>query len=102
MSTSNTSAEADQWHNVTVRIPFASPKHASVAKQAIEVDSELQPQAVKRSLSVEHDELVATFSCLTIRLARLTVNSFLENVELVIRTLGEFGQDAEDKLRDDA
>ena len=36
-----------------------------------------------------------SFTCLTVRLARLSINSFLENVELVIRTLGEFGEDAE-------
>ncbi|KAH8117816.1 transcription factor Pcc1-domain-containing protein [Phellopilus nigrolimitatus] len=89
--------DSDAWHTVTVRVPFASPKHASIAKQVIEVDAELQAQAVKRTLAAEGDELVATFTCLTIRLARLTVNSFLENIELVIRTLGEFGEDAERK-----
>jgi len=83
------------WHTVTVRIPFASTKHAMIAKQAIEVDAELQPHAVERSLVVEDDILVATFKTLTIRLARLTVNGFLENVDLVVRTLGEFGADAE-------
>lgn len=36
-----------------------------------------------------------TFKTLTVRLSRLTVNAFLENVDLVIRTLEEFGEDAE-------
>jgi len=79
---------------VTVRIPFASAKHASIAKQVIEVDAELQLHAVQRILMVEDDTLIATFKTLTIRLARLTVNGFLENVDLVIRTLGAFGEDA--------
>jgi len=78
-----------------VRIPFASPKHAIIAKQAIEVDAELQPHAVERILTVEDDVLIATFKTLTIRLARLTVNGFLENVDLIVRTLGDFGEDAE-------
>ena len=43
----------------TVRIPFASARHASIAKQVIEVDRELQAQAVKRSLTTEEDELIA-------------------------------------------
>jgi len=59
------------------------------------VDKELQPQAVKRSLEVENDVLVGTFTTLTVRLARLVVNAFLENVDLVVRTLGEFGEQAE-------
>ena len=36
-----------------------------------------------------------TFRTLTVRLARLTVNAFLENVDLVVRTVELFGQDAE-------
>ncbi|KAF5367417.1 hypothetical protein D9758_003611 [Tetrapyrgos nigripes] len=88
-------SETDDWHTVTVQIPFASAKHALIAKQAIEVDAELQPQAVKRMITVEGDVLKATFTTLTIRLARLTVNAFLENVDLVVRTIQQFGQDAE-------
>ncbi|KAL1740233.1 transcription factor Pcc1-domain-containing protein [Schizophyllum fasciatum] len=78
-----------------LRIPFASEKHASIAKQTLEVDSELQPQAVKRTLQVDGRYLVTTYRTMTVRLARLTANSFLENVDLVVRTLGEFGEEAE-------
>ncbi|KAH9846684.1 CTAG/Pcc1 family [Lenzites betulinus] len=78
-----------------MRIPFASEKHANIAKQVIDVDRELQPEVVKRSLTVEENILVATFTTLTVRLARLTSNAFLENVDLVVRTIGEFGEDAE-------
>jgi len=86
-------AEGD-WHTVTIRVPFASKEHATIAKDVISVDRELQAHAVKRSMIVEGDELVTTFQTLTVRLARLTLNAFLENVELVIRTLDEFGSDA--------
>jgi len=83
------------WHTVSVKIPFASSKHALIAKQVIEVDPELQPQAVKRTLSVDDNLLIATFQTLTVRLARLTLNAFLENVDLVIRTIEQFGEEAE-------
>lgn len=85
----------DDWHTIELRIPFASAKHAMIAKQTIEVDSELQPKAVKRNLDVDDRYLVATFKTMTVRLARLTANSFLENVDLVVRTLGEFGEEAD-------
>ncbi|GBE87991.1 EKC/KEOPS complex subunit [Sparassis crispa] len=88
------SASSD-WHTITMRIPFASEKHASIAKQVIEVDKELQPQAVKRVLTVENNILIVEFVTLTVRLSRLVVNAFLENVDLVIHTIGEFGEDAE-------
>ena len=42
-----------------VEIPFASAKHASIAKQVIVVDAELNPQAVKRELSVHDNKLIA-------------------------------------------
>jgi EKC/KEOPS complex subunit PCC1/LAGE3 len=42
-----------------VEIPFASPKHASIAEQVIAVDAELNPQAVKRELSVQDNKLIA-------------------------------------------
>lgn len=35
-----------------------------------------------------------TFATLTVRLARLVVNAYLENVDLVVRTIAEFGEDA--------
>ncbi|PVF98042.1 transcription factor Pcc1 [Serendipita vermifera] len=82
------------WHTVTIRVPFVSPNHANIAKDVIGVDKELQGHAVKREMIVEGDELVATFQTLTVRLARLTLNAFLENVELIVRTLDEFGPDA--------
>ena len=37
------------------------------------------------------------FDTLTVRLARLTVNGFLENVDLVARTIGEFAEEAANK-----
>ncbi|KAI6123593.1 transcription factor Pcc1-domain-containing protein [Pisolithus thermaeus] len=82
------------WHSVTVHIPFANNGHATIAKRVIEVDAELQKNAVKRTLRVEDNQLVATFDTLTVRLARLVVNGFLENVDLIARTIGEFGEEA--------
>ncbi|KAF9073458.1 CTAG/Pcc1 family [Rhodocollybia butyracea] len=86
---------SDDWHSVTLKIPFASEKHALIAKQTIQVDPELQPHAVKRTIEVRGNFLVATFSTLTVRLARLASNSFLENVDLVVRTLEQFSEEAE-------
>jgi EKC/KEOPS complex subunit PCC1/LAGE3 len=97
----------------TVEIPLTSNRHADIVKKVIEVDPELQSHAVKRELTVKDTILVAfvkttkpifafrklihrrTFTTQTIRLARLTINSFLENVDLVVRTLGEYGDEAD-------
>ena len=103
-------------HTRSVQVPFSSEKHAQIAKRSIEVDPELQAHAVKRTISVEGNVLhacvsaqskhfrlaytlfpVSQFSTLTVRLARLSVNAFLENVDLVIRTIAQFGQEAEQR-----
>ncbi|KLO12746.1 transcription factor Pcc1, partial [Schizopora paradoxa] len=81
-------------HSLTVNVPFASPYHASIALQVLEVDPELQPHSVKRILEVDDNVLIANFNCSTVRLTRLTVNAYLENVDLVLKTLSAFGEDA--------
>ncbi|KAI0264477.1 transcription factor Pcc1-domain-containing protein [Gloeopeniophorella convolvens] len=86
-----------EWHKISVRVPFATPHHASIAKQALDVDRELQPHAVHRQLALDGPVLVATFSTLTVRLARLTLNSFLENVDLVVRTISQYADEAEQR-----
>lgn len=45
-----------------LRIPFPSAQHAIIARDAIDVDAELQPHAVKRVLTVEDNVLVALVS----------------------------------------
>ena len=42
-----------------MQVPFASAKHASIVKQVIEVDRELQPQVVQRTIDIDDDVLVA-------------------------------------------
>ncbi|KAF9647194.1 transcription factor Pcc1 [Thelephora ganbajun] len=79
------------WHTVTVTIPLLSEEHARIAKQVLDVDRELQPHAVKRVLEVQGNNLIAKLSTLTIRLARLSTNAFLENIDLIVHTLDEFG-----------
>jgi len=87
--------ENDGWHQLTIQVPFANQKHAEIAKRAISADPELQPQSVERTLTVDGRYLTASFSTETVRLARLTMNSFLDNIDLVVRTLGEFADETE-------
>jgi len=88
-------SDANGWHTVTMRVPFVSAEHASIAKQVIEVDPELQPKAVRRTVETEAEVLVVTYACSTVRLIRIVSNAFCENVDLIIRTIGEFGPKAD-------
>jgi EKC/KEOPS complex subunit PCC1/LAGE3 len=65
---------------------------ASQALQILSPDKELKEDLVKRTLSVEGNELHADFECVSARMARVSVNSFLENAELVVSSMGELGE----------
>jgi hypothetical protein len=47
---------------------------------------------VTRTLSVEEKDLCAQFDCVSARMARVAVNSFLENVDLVVGSMAELGE----------
>lgn len=54
----------------TITIPFLSEEDAEIAKQALDVDRELQPHAVKRVLEVQGTNLVASVLLLLLLLPR--------------------------------
>ncbi|GFZ47781.1 hypothetical protein JCM24511_05528 [Saitozyma sp. JCM 24511] len=76
-----------------MRIPFLTHEHAAIAKRSLEVDREQNSAFVRRTIAVEADELVVSYSTSTVRLLRLATNSFLSSLDLVLRTLSAFAPD---------
>ncbi|WWC67996.1 uncharacterized protein I206_101915 [Kwoniella pini CBS 10737] len=89
------------WHKTTIRIPFYTSQHAQIAKQALEVDKEQNGSFVHRELLTEGDILIANYETTTVRLLRLSTNSFLSSLDLVIRTMTSFASDPNDKFISD-
>ncbi|WWC59518.1 uncharacterized protein I303_102074 [Kwoniella dejecticola CBS 10117] len=85
------------WHTTTLRIPFYTPQHAEIARQALEVDREQNGTFVHRELSTEGDVLIAHYETTTVRLLRLSTNSFLSSLDLLVRTMSSFAPDPNDK-----
>ncbi|KAJ9093772.1 hypothetical protein QFC19_008211 [Naganishia cerealis] len=83
------------WHQTTLRIPFRTAEQANIARRVILVDRELNAHLVERTLDVEANVLVATYRTATVRLLRLATNGFIENLQLVIRTIHEFAPPAD-------
>jgi len=65
---------------------------ASQAFQILSPDKELKDDLVKRTLSVNGKDLQVEFECVNARMARLSVNSFLESTELVVSSMAELGE----------
>ena len=72
----------------TIRIPFASDKDADIAKQVIEVDRELQPDVVKRTISVEGTELVAYGTHIFLDYDDKMLTSILQDLHNIDRPAG--------------
>src|SRR5947207_193691 len=76
----------------SLSIPFPTPLLASQALQILSPDKELKEHLVKRTLFTEGKTLVAEFECVSARMARISVNAFLESVDLVLTSMGELGE----------
>ncbi|KAI1083256.1 Pcc1-domain-containing protein [Whalleya microplaca] len=86
---------------MTIEVPFPTPRLASVALKALQVDKELSP-LVTRTFSInppKDDENVASnvlrieYKATTNRMLRVAVNSFMESLNLVIEVMEELDED---------
>jgi len=76
----------------SLKIPFPSPVLASQALQILSPDKELREDQVKRTLSIDGTDLRVKFECVSARMARVSVNAFLENLDLVVSSMSELGE----------
>lgn len=75
--------------SLSVKVPFPSSSLADIAKQALEPDSEVKPTEVQKTFRVLDDDLYIDFTCISVRMARVALQSFLDNLEVVVRTMHE-------------
>ncbi|KAL7913153.1 Pcc1 domain-containing protein [Trichoderma velutinum] len=87
-----------------LRIPFPTPRLASTALKALQVDPELSP-LVQRHLSVvssssttpssdDHAEVLQVdYQATTNRMLRVAVNSFMEGLKLVLEVMEQLDVD---------
>ncbi|KAJ2898248.1 hypothetical protein GGI21_004876 [Coemansia aciculifera] len=81
---------AELPHTITLSIPFADARLATIAKESLVVDRELSEGKVSRTIATQDSLLVATFSAETLRILRVSVNGFMESLILVSKTLEAF------------
>ncbi|GAB9469211.1 hypothetical protein Gpo141_00006495 [Globisporangium polare] len=73
-----------------VCMTFPEAVDAQYALETLQVDAEIQPDKIHRTLSVEGANLIVHFQATEIRLLRAAVSSFYDMGLLVARTLLEF------------
>ncbi|PTB62958.1 Pcc1-domain-containing protein [Trichoderma citrinoviride] len=81
--------------SMQLHIPFPTPRLASTALKALQVDPELSP-LVQRTLSVDDDDaqvLRVEYRATTNRMLRVAVNSFMEGLKLVLEVMEQLDVD---------
>ncbi|RCI14967.1 hypothetical protein L249_6840 [Ophiocordyceps polyrhachis-furcata BCC 54312] len=71
-------------YSLCLRIPLPSSRLAATAFGALKVDAELSPLVSRRLSVVDDSVLLVDYSATTNRMLRVAVNSFLDNVKLVL------------------
>ncbi|KAI0845122.1 Pcc1-domain-containing protein [Daldinia vernicosa] len=89
---------------LTIEVPFPTPRLASIALKALQVDKELSP-LVKRTFSIDQSDegtingnsdgniLRTEYKATTNRMLRVAVNSFMDSLNLVVEVMQELDTD---------
>ncbi|KAI8384014.1 CTAG/Pcc1 family [Blakeslea trispora] len=72
---------------IFLEIPFANERLASIAQQVMNVDKELKTDQVNRVITSKENILQVQFECYNTKMLRVAVNSFLEYLTMVTRTM---------------
>ncbi|KAL2989695.1 hypothetical protein AAZX31_11G152500 [Glycine max] len=71
---------------------FGSEENASIVYAALAVDKELQPDKVKRLMTVSDGKLSVHFEATEARFLRASFSAFVDVLTLATKTIEEFGQ----------
>ncbi|KAJ6887853.1 hypothetical protein NC652_028985 [Populus alba x Populus x berolinensis] len=73
-------------------VDFGSEENASIVYAALAVDKELQPDKVKRLMSVSNGKLSVHFEAVEARFLRASFSAFVDVLTLTTKTIEEFGK----------
>ncbi|KAJ7965327.1 EKC/KEOPS complex, subunit Pcc1 [Quillaja saponaria] len=82
-----------QWEfSCDLEVDYESEENASIVYAALAVDKELQPDKVKRHVSVSNGKLSVHFVAIEARFLRASFSAFVDVLTLATKTIEEFGQ----------
>ncbi|XP_059434593.1 uncharacterized protein LOC132167601 [Corylus avellana] len=85
-----------QWEfSCDLEVDYESEENASMVYAALAVDKELQPDKVKRQMSVSNGKLIVHFEAVEARFLRASFSAFVDVLTLATKTIEEFGQGME-------
>ncbi|KAL5719164.1 hypothetical protein ACHQM5_011984 [Ranunculus cassubicifolius] len=85
-------ATSQQWEfNCDLEVDYGSEENAHIVYTALVVDKELQPDKVRRIMSVSDGKLKVHFEAVEARFLRASYSTFLDVLTLATKTIEEFG-----------
>ncbi|XP_008376758.2 EKC/KEOPS complex subunit PCC1 [Malus domestica] len=85
-----------QWEfSCDLEVDFESEESASIVYATLAVDKELQPDKVKRQMSVSNCKLSVHFEAVEARFLRASYSALLDALTLATKTIEEFGNGLE-------
>ncbi|CAO2171587.1 unnamed protein product [Urochloa humidicola] len=72
-------------------VDYGSEEHASVVYKALAVDKELQPDKVKREMTLSGSKLAVHFAAVEARFLRASFSAFVDLMGLVTKLVEEYG-----------
>ncbi|OMO87925.1 EKC/KEOPS complex, subunit Pcc1 [Corchorus capsularis] len=82
----------NQWEfSCDLEVDFESEEKASIVYSALAVDKELQPDKVKREMSISDGKLSVHFEAVEARFLRASFSAFVDVLTLATKTIEELG-----------
>jgi len=82
--------ETAKPYECTLRIQLQNARHATIIKDCMEVDEELQPLKVSKQFTITGSILTLQIAATEIRMLRVALSSFFDMVTVSVKTLLEF------------
>lgn len=76
--------------DISLTIPFPSAESASLTRDVLSIDKELKRSEVQRKIEINAENLVIAFSGNDLKKLRVAVNSMIQNIILVVKTIEQF------------
>ncbi|PRQ60459.1 putative CTAG/Pcc1 family protein [Rosa chinensis] len=93
---SDKAAGQTQWEfSCDLEVDYESEEIASIVYTTLAVDKELQPDKVKRLMSVSNGKLSVHFEAVEARFLRASYSAFVDVLTLATKTVEEFGKGME-------
>ncbi|XP_024029785.1 uncharacterized protein LOC112094051 [Morus notabilis] len=83
----------DKWEfSCDLEVDYQSDENSSIVFAALAVDKELQPDKVKREMTVSNGKLSVHFEAVEARFLRASYSAFVDVLILATKTIEEFGK----------